>query len=301
MWQPPALMLGVVVARPRCSRRTTRSAGLPRRAGRQAGQKRARATWPALPATSNTTNIRTLPTSPNRLAASATKASRRTTTAESTVRPPRTATAPRPIAAYAMVPRTNCCGPNRRISARKVPETCGMCHSDVADQFRSQRSRAGAGKGITQAPICTDCHGEHSILAPSNRASTVYAGNIRDTCGNCHGNVQLSRRFGLPADRVVSFDASFHGLAAKEGNETVANCASCHGVHNILAVIRSAIHDQSQESGDNLRQVPRRAPESVLRSARCTWRKAARNRPPCAGCGSSICSDSADHRADVAA
>jgi cytochrome b subunit of formate dehydrogenase len=33
---------------------------------------------------------------------------------------------------------------------------------------------------------------------------------------------------------VVSFDASFHGLAAKEGNETVANCASCHGVHNIL-------------------------------------------------------------------
>jgi hypothetical protein len=32
----------------------------------------------------------------------------------------------------------------------------------------------------------------------------------------------------------VSFDASFHGLAAKEGNETVANCASCHGVHNIL-------------------------------------------------------------------
>src|SRR5262249_41484043 len=30
------------------------------------------------------------------------------------------------------------------------------------------------------------------------------------------------------------FDASFHGLAAKSGSQTVANCASCHGVHNIL-------------------------------------------------------------------
>ena len=38
----------------------------------------------------------------------------------------------------------------------------------------------------------------------------------------------------MPSDRLVSFEASFHGLAAKAGNQTVANCASCHGVHNIL-------------------------------------------------------------------
>jgi cytochrome b subunit of formate dehydrogenase len=116
----------------------------------------------------------------------------------------------------------------------KVPDTCGMCHSEVAAKFSASVHGQALAKGITQAPVCTDCHGEHSILAPSNRASPVHADNIRDTCGNCHGNVKLSRRFGLPADRVVSFDASFHGLAAKEGSETVANCASCHGVHNIL-------------------------------------------------------------------
>jgi len=117
---------------------------------------------------------------------------------------------------------------------KKVPETCGMCHSEVADQFRKSVHGQALAKGITQAPICTDCHGEHFILPPGNAASMVHGSNIRDTCGNCHGNVQLSRRFGIPADRVVSFDASFHGLAAKEGSETVANCASCHGVHNIL-------------------------------------------------------------------
>ena len=116
----------------------------------------------------------------------------------------------------------------------KVPETCGMCHSDVLDQYRVSVHGQALARGVTQAPICTDCHGEHSILPPTNKASMVHAGNIRDTCGNCHGNVRLSRSFGLPVDRVVSFDASFHGLATKEGNETVANCASCHGVHNIL-------------------------------------------------------------------
>jgi cytochrome b subunit of formate dehydrogenase len=38
----------------------------------------------------------------------------------------------------------------------------------------------------------------------------------------------------MPVDRLVSFDASYHGLAAQAGSQTVANCASCHGVHNIL-------------------------------------------------------------------
>jgi cytochrome b subunit of formate dehydrogenase len=90
-------------------------------------------------------------------------------------------------------------------------------------------------QGVTQAPVCTDCHGEHSIQAPTNRASLVSPGNIRDTCGRCHGNVRLNNRFGMPADRVVSFDASFHGLAVASGSQTVANCSSCHGVHNILA------------------------------------------------------------------
>jgi cytochrome b subunit of formate dehydrogenase len=62
----------------------------------------------------------------------------------------------------------------------------------------------------------------------------VNAAHIRDTCGSCHGNVRLNSRFGLPSDRMISFDSSFHGLAAKAGMQTVANCASCHGVHDIL-------------------------------------------------------------------
>ncbi len=115
-----------------------------------------------------------------------------------------------------------------------VPETCGMCHTEVVAQFKNSVHGQALARGVTQAPLCTDCHGEHSILPHTNAASPVSAGNIRETCGSCHGDVRLSRKFGLPADRLVSFDASFHGLAARAGSQTVANCASCHGVHNIL-------------------------------------------------------------------
>jgi cytochrome b subunit of formate dehydrogenase len=115
-----------------------------------------------------------------------------------------------------------------------VPDTCGMCHSEVVEQYRQSVHGQALAKGVTQAPLCTDCHGEHNILKHTNEDSPVNAMHIRDTCGSCHGDVRLDRKFGLPTDRMVSFDSSFHGLAAKSGYQTVANCASCHGVHNIL-------------------------------------------------------------------
>ena len=115
-----------------------------------------------------------------------------------------------------------------------VPDTCGMCHSEVVEQYRASVHGQALARGITQAPLCTDCHGEHKIIKHTSSSSPVNTANIRDTCGNCHGDLLLTRKFGLPSDRLVSFDASFHGLAAKAGSQTVANCASCHGVHNIL-------------------------------------------------------------------
>jgi cytochrome b subunit of formate dehydrogenase len=125
-----------------------------------------------------------------------------------------------------------------------VPDLCGSCHSEVAEQYQDSVHGQAVKRGLIQAPVCTDCHGEHSILAPTNASSSVHPSHVRDTCAGCHDDVRLTRRFGLPADRIVSFDASFHGLAAKSGAETVANCSSCHGVHNIRASSdpKSTIH-----------------------------------------------------------
>ena len=89
--------------------------------------------------------------------------------------------------------------------------------------------------GARDAPVCTDCHGEHLILAPGEAGSTVSAARVSTvTCGRCHGDERLAQRYNLPADRLPSYADSFHGLAMREGSQTVANCASCHGEHNIF-------------------------------------------------------------------
>ncbi len=117
---------------------------------------------------------------------------------------------------------------------KSIPDTCGMCHSDIFEQYKSSIHGQAVTRGELNAAVCTDCHGEHLILDKKNESSPVTARNQRETCGQCHGNVTLARRFGMPADRLTTFDASFHGLASKGGSQTVAGCASCHGIHNIL-------------------------------------------------------------------
>ncbi len=125
--------------------------------------------------------------------------------------------------------------PRSMINHWNVAATCGKCHAEITktylESIHGQAMRAGA----ADAPVCTDCHGEHLILGPKEAASTVSASRVSSaTCGRCHGDERLAARYNLPTDRVPSYADSFHGLALREGSQTVANCASCHGVHNIF-------------------------------------------------------------------
>jgi formate dehydrogenase gamma subunit len=90
-------------------------------------------------------------------------------------------------------------------------------------------------RGVSRAPVCTDCHGIHNITQPfdgdKNVASTAVA---TDSCAKCHEGVTLTQEFGVASGRVASYKDSYHGLASQLGSKVVANCASCHGVHNIL-------------------------------------------------------------------
>jgi formate dehydrogenase gamma subunit len=125
--------------------------------------------------------------------------------------------------------------PRSPIYKFRVASTCGKCHTQVFAQFKESIHGRAVAAGVDSAPTCTDCHGEHRILAPNDPSSPVYVANIsRVTCSHCHADQRLNARFALPASRVSSYENSYHGLAAQAGSQTVANCASCHGVHNIL-------------------------------------------------------------------
>ena len=116
-----------------------------------------------------------------------------------------------------------------------VPNTCGKCHADIKNTFNASIHGQAIARGNAMAPVCTDCHGIHSIKAPNNPTSPVAEQNIsRDTCAKCHEGVRLSQEFGVPGGRVTSYFDSYHGLAAEGGSVVAANCSSCHGVHDIL-------------------------------------------------------------------
>ena len=125
--------------------------------------------------------------------------------------------------------------PLSTVSHWNVASTCGTCHKAIAKTFLESVHGQAVAAGAKDAPDCTSCHGEHLILAPNNPASPVFAANVSaETCGRCHGDARLARLYDLPADRVPSYADSYHGLALREGSLTAANCASCHGVHNIF-------------------------------------------------------------------
>ncbi len=135
--------------------------------------------------------------------------------------------------------------PRSAINHWNVPETCGACHSEIGKTYTESVHGQAVARGVRGAPVCTDCHGEHTILAPSEPESLVNPARVSSvTCGHCHADERLAQRYNLPLDKVPAFEDSYHGLALRAGSQIVANCASCHGVHNILPPSdpRSTIH-----------------------------------------------------------
>jgi len=121
------------------------------------------------------------------------------------------------------------------INKFNVPQTCGKCHGAVETAFVQSIHGQALSRGNGSAPVCTDCHGIHTIKASTgNVASSSDHSLSRDSCAGCHQGVRLAQEFGVAGNRVSSYQDSYHGLAAKGGSLVVANCSSCHGVHNIL-------------------------------------------------------------------
>ena len=126
--------------------------------------------------------------------------------------------------------------PSSPIYRANIPETCGKCHYGVFTIFRDSVHGVALSRGVPDAPVCTDCHGEHEIRQADDPDSPVSFMAISDeTCPSCHAAEKLAARYGVEIGKVKGYRDSFHGLSQRLGDKTVANCSSCHGVHEIFA------------------------------------------------------------------
>ena len=132
---------------------------------------------------------------------------------------------------------------------------CIACHSD-ADLFEAEEvAIVEAFTDDVHARVglsCQDCHGgnQDPMLSEDYVAAkdddfelNPYRGapsatEVSTFCGRCHSDLTIMRRFNPAArvDQESEYETSRHGEALSAGDENVATCTSCHGVHGIVRV-----------------------------------------------------------------
>lgn len=125
--------------------------------------------------------------------------------------------------------------PQSKLYWQNIPRTCGKCHENIFITYMRSVHGQAMQKGEREAPVCTDCHGEHIIDAVKMASSKVYSSHISETCGQCHATERITTKYRLPDYVVNTYMNSIHGLSVQLGSLKAANCASCHGVHDILS------------------------------------------------------------------
>jgi cytochrome b subunit of formate dehydrogenase len=134
--------------------------------------------------------------------------------------------------------------PDSKLHWQNIPQTCGKCHENVKHTYARSVHGQAVAAGNRDAPVCTTCHGEHNIDPVEATTSKVYPSHITETCGQCHATERITTKYRLSEHTVDTYVESFHGLSLQRGSLTAANCASCHGAHDILpsSDARSSIH-----------------------------------------------------------
>jgi nitrate/TMAO reductase-like tetraheme cytochrome c subunit len=114
-------------------------------------------------------------------------------------------------------------------------ESCRRCHFDKYTKTMASTHYSVLSQGNLRAPVCTDCHGSHSISRGSkDRAVTTKK------CQQCHPEI-----YGIYARSV-------HGKALfDEHNQDVPICIDCHKSHDIRNPLALEWHESIPEMCGN--------------------------------------------------
>jgi predicted CXXCH cytochrome family protein len=116
----------------------------------------------------------------------------------------------------------------RRDYAAAEYELCKRCHFENYTKTIDSMHFEAMAKNNPKAPLCTDCHGAHTV-AKSNGSRSQVA----QTCANCHAQI------------YDEYAESVHGSVLLKDNPDVPVCTTCHGVHNIHSAVTSSFRQSS--------------------------------------------------------
>ena len=130
-----------------------------------------------------------------------------------------------------------------------ISKICASCHSSPermksfgsslpTNQWENLQTSVHAKltlKGKEHIAQCIMCHHAHGIVSVKNPSSPVHPLNVVKTCTQCHADVTLIRSYNpsLPVDQLEKYRTSVHGIRNSKRDPKTAECASCHGSHDI--------------------------------------------------------------------
>lgn len=119
--------------------------------------------------------------------------------------------------------------------------SCIECHSQLEDELlkpvKSFQQDIHNQSGLS----CADCHGGNPAEEDIDLAKdSTFKGkparkDIPEFCAGCHSNASYMKAYNpsLRVDQLTLYWTSYHGQRLKKGDEKVAVCIDCHGVHGI--------------------------------------------------------------------
>ncbi len=112
---------------------------------------------------------------------------------------------------------------------------CSTCHPRERVAFEPSVHGRGA---VT----CVSCHGgdadSRDVEAAHRKPFTGRPArrDIPALCAECHADIDRMKSYNLPTDQLALYQISGHGKRLAQGDEGVAVCSDCHGVHDTRTV-----------------------------------------------------------------
>ncbi|NIA25840.1 MAG: cytochrome C [Gammaproteobacteria bacterium] len=105
---------------------------------------------------------------------------------------------------------------SRRAFTVQMYSACSTCHFAEYTKTRDSDHELAREAGVTEAAVCSDCHGSHNIRAPGEPRTSIPL-----MCRKCHSEI------------YNAYEDSVHGGALTTGNPDVPTCTDCHGIHDV--------------------------------------------------------------------
>jgi hypothetical protein len=156
----------------------------------------------------------------------------------------------------------------RRPRAQADPRHLRSLPRGILRDLPRRRARRGLLEGGLDVPVCTDCHREHAVSDPASEGSSVspsWSPRPARAATRRRPRASLRPQAGVRSDLGR---APTTASPAPFGEQGAANCASCHGFHDIFpsSDARSPVHVANLEQ--HLRRLPQRTRRGLRARAR---------------------------------